>query len=174
MAVKTDAQLTTAANVIKNETNTDANTAERVGDMLLDIIDSKINTATINTAKVSVSSAEILALNATPKTIIPAPGAGKMILVDKILIAYDYGTAAYTTNINLSLTGGGLQDYTMTSALGQSNDYSLMYIVNGNSGTSTLLSALANTACTLTVPGGNPLAGDGSLTIYVTYVIVTL
>lgn len=43
MAQKTDAQLTTEANVIKNETTAGANTATRVGEMLNDIIDSKLN-----------------------------------------------------------------------------------------------------------------------------------
>lgn len=41
MAVKTNAQLTTAANVIKNETDAGENTATRVGDMIKDIIDSR-------------------------------------------------------------------------------------------------------------------------------------
>lgn len=43
MAQKTDTQLTTEANIIKNETADNANTATRIGDMYLDIIDSKKN-----------------------------------------------------------------------------------------------------------------------------------
>jgi hypothetical protein len=43
MATRTDAQLTTDANVIKNETAPGANTATRVGNMLVDAIDSKVN-----------------------------------------------------------------------------------------------------------------------------------
>lgn len=43
MAQKTDTQLTTEANIIKNETADSANTATRIGDMYLDIIDSKKN-----------------------------------------------------------------------------------------------------------------------------------
>lgn len=43
MAQKTDAQLTTDANVIKNETDAGENTATRVGDHLIDAIDSKVN-----------------------------------------------------------------------------------------------------------------------------------
>lgn len=44
MAVETDAQLLVRANQIKNETADDANTTERVGTMLINIIDSKGNT----------------------------------------------------------------------------------------------------------------------------------
>lgn len=43
MAQKTDAELTTDANVIKNETDTGENTAIRVGNHLIDLIDSKVN-----------------------------------------------------------------------------------------------------------------------------------
>ena len=43
MSQLTDNQLTTEANVIKNETASNANTATRVGTMLNDVIDSKIN-----------------------------------------------------------------------------------------------------------------------------------
>jgi len=40
---KTDAEFLAEANIIKNETNAGANTATRVGVMLVDIVDSKIN-----------------------------------------------------------------------------------------------------------------------------------
>jgi hypothetical protein len=43
MAQQNDSQLIVSADVIKNETVANANTATRVGDMLNDIIDSKIN-----------------------------------------------------------------------------------------------------------------------------------
>jgi hypothetical protein len=43
----------------------------------------------------TISSAEILALNATPKELIPAPGAGKILVVDEIELFMDFGSAAY-------------------------------------------------------------------------------
>lgn len=43
MAQKTDADLTTDANVIKNETDAGENTATRVGSHMVDLIDSKLN-----------------------------------------------------------------------------------------------------------------------------------
>ena len=49
MAQRTDAQLITEATVIRNETGVEANTAVRVGDMLLDLIGSKAHTSSINT-----------------------------------------------------------------------------------------------------------------------------
>lgn len=48
MAQKTDEELLIEASVIKNETAAGANTANRVGTMLEDIIDSKVNTQNVN------------------------------------------------------------------------------------------------------------------------------
>ena len=43
MAQKTDAELTAEATIIKDETTPRANSAQRVGEMLLDVVDSKLN-----------------------------------------------------------------------------------------------------------------------------------
>jgi hypothetical protein len=44
---KTDAELINEANVIKNETERGANTAQRIGDMIVNIVDSKVNNEAI-------------------------------------------------------------------------------------------------------------------------------
>lgn len=46
-------------------------------------------------AQVTVSSAEILALNATPKTLVAAPGAGRILILEGVVLFYDYNSAAY-------------------------------------------------------------------------------
>jgi len=46
-------------------------------------------------AEVTVSSAEILALNATPKTLVAAPGAGKVLEFISATAILDYNSAAY-------------------------------------------------------------------------------
>jgi hypothetical protein len=57
---KTDGQLNTQANVIKNETVVGANTPTRVGLMLNDIIDNKINTDKISTNQALGTSDDLL------------------------------------------------------------------------------------------------------------------
>lgn len=64
MAQKTDAELTTEANVIGDEVTASANTADRVRDMLVDVIDSKPNNSrTVNghalSADVTVTKTDI-------------------------------------------------------------------------------------------------------------------
>lgn len=53
------------------------------------------NDTGIATAEVTVSTAEVLALNATPKTLVAAPGSGKAIIVEDAQFFYDYNSAAY-------------------------------------------------------------------------------
>lgn len=51
--------------------------------------------APLKTVRVTVSSAEMLALNATPKTLIAAPGGGKALILVAAELWLDYGSAAY-------------------------------------------------------------------------------
>lgn len=47
-------------------------------------------------SEVTLTSAEILALEATPVTIVPAPGAGLMIVPHRMVIKFIGGSVAYT------------------------------------------------------------------------------
>lgn len=57
MSQKTDAQLLTQANVIKNETQIGQNTATRVGNMFVDSIDSKLNKDEASTTYLEITDA---------------------------------------------------------------------------------------------------------------------
>lgn len=50
----------------------------------------------VQSALVTVSSAELLALNATPKTLVAAPGANKAIIFEGATLQMVYNSAAYT------------------------------------------------------------------------------
>lgn len=62
----------------------------------------KLNTADLNylSADVSISAAELAALNTTPKVIVAAPGANKMIVPISMIIQYKHVSAAYSNNPN--------------------------------------------------------------------------
>lgn len=48
---------------------------------------------------VTVTSAELLALNATPKTLVAAPGAGKILVFEGAVLTMDYKSAAYAVDL---------------------------------------------------------------------------
>ena len=68
----------------------------------------KLDESTIQYAEVEISAAEILALFTTPKTLVAAPGAGKLLEFISLLLAYDYNTTVYTigtaTNLQVKYT----------------------------------------------------------------------
>lgn len=77
MAQKTDAELTTEANVIGNETVENANTADRVRDYLINAIDSKINNDKIVDEDNMVSnSATLVPTQQSVKAYVDAAGGG--------------------------------------------------------------------------------------------------
>lgn len=49
-------------------------------------------------ATVTLSSAQLLDLHNTPVQLVAAPGAGKWVVVHKVVPVYKYGTAAYATD----------------------------------------------------------------------------
>lgn len=66
----------------------------------------KLDPTTIQYAEVSITNAEMLALRATPKTLVAAPGAGYILELIKAWLFFDY-TAAYTEDAdNLAILWG--------------------------------------------------------------------
>lgn len=100
MAQRTDSYLTTEANIIQNETATGANTALRVGTMLNDVIDSKVNNDRVDD-NVNLGGA-------TPSpTLVPSQNAVKTY-VDTVLVGYlnDRGNYDPTITSGYPTTGG--------------------------------------------------------------------
>lgn len=65
----------------------------------------------VQSTDVVISSAEILALHTTPKTLVSAPGANKVIVFEKAIFFLDYNSAAYSgiaagDDINIRYTDG--------------------------------------------------------------------
>jgi hypothetical protein len=121
------------------------------------------------TTTVTVSTAEILNINSSPKTLITAPGAGELISLQSIVIQYIFNTAAYATNVDLQLRHGNNTAYSNGGILDQTADRIIFPSSNY-----TASNDPSNQPITLTVSGGNPTAGSGTLKIFLTYRIITL
>jgi hypothetical protein len=129
----------------------------------------------VNTIKVSLTSANILALNATPFTLIAAQGAGTIVNVLKVWYSYNHNTTAYT--------GGGFLTVKLGSAFGATISGNIGGILNSGSNiigmpsmsvsSSTGTSGFDNTAVVLYNTSAQTL-GDGTLDVYLTYDVITL
>lgn len=119
------------------------------------------------TVKRNLSSAEILSLNGTPITIVSAPGSGKAIMVIGTAARINYNSVAYVAAGVVGLyQGAGVQYIFPTFLAGTATT-----IVQGAIVTPTMVE---NTALTASITVANPITGNSTVDIYVTYQILTL
>jgi len=124
----------------------------------------------IKVAEVSLTSAEILALNTTAKQLVAAPGSAYVNEFLSAVLFLDYGTATYATNGDITVretnaAGTALSD-TVAEAdfLFKTTDF--IRVVQALSADTVLL---ANKALVLSVATGDPATGDGTVTVHVSY-----
>ncbi len=130
--------------------------------------------AVLQTASVSLTSSQILNIYTTPVQIVPAPGAGKCIVVVSGAVNYTFGTHEYDYYSNLVYITSGA-DYAQ-AAIGQ-----LSNLYTGGFGTITPVGTqgngntlVANQPLMIEDLTAPPTNGDGTAKFYVTYYILTL
>ena len=135
--------------------------------------------SSIQETTVTVSSAELLALFTTPKTLISSPGAGSYISVISFDMYYTYVSAAYAnTGNNLNVKYDNASGYTLTpnlfagGFLDQTNDvvYQSPFLGSVYQQAST---NILNKPLVLTYANSNLTTGGGNLKIFITYKIIT-
>lgn len=130
----------------------------------------------IRTKTINISSAEILNLNTTSIELVPAPGAGKVSLVNSVVFSLDAGTQYVNgstqtvqyvgDNVNL-VNQGNNNILSATDFV-----WSLLPLSSGN-GTERALTAGINAAVELSTPTAF-ITGTGTLKVFITYQIVTI
>lgn len=123
------------------------------------------------TVQVSLSSAQILALSATPVTLVPAQGANKIIIVDEILFRMSRTATAYAS-------GGALEfRYTNGSGAKVAADIAATVVTTGGAGVEynnvggvvTSLTPVANAAIVITNATGAFTTGTGTAKVFIKY-----
>ena len=122
----------------------------------------------VKQTEVVFTSAELLAWFTTPKVLVPAPAAGIAIIVDKIILSMDYGTAAYATNTTLEFR------YTNGSGTKVTADSTAMLDATADKitalgGIETALVATPAAAVVACVATGNPVTGNSNIKIKTIY-----
>jgi hypothetical protein len=124
---------------------------------------------------VSLSSADILALNATPKELIPAPGANRIILLESILLEIVRTSTAYAN--------GGVLEIRYENASGAlvSATFPANFVTGGagtayahNIGLATILTPAANKALVMDNATAAFITGTGTMRAFIKYRIVSV
>lgn len=129
----------------------------------------------LHTVQVSLSSANILALNATPITLVAAPGAGKIVEVVSITLKMVRTGTAYAN-------GGALEfRYTNASGAKVTADIAAAVVTTGGAGTEysnvkgvvTALTPVANALISVNNATAAFITGTGTAVVTVVYRILT-
>jgi hypothetical protein len=124
----------------------------------------------------TLSTAQVEAMHGTPITIVPAPGAGLVLIVDSIVVQTKPGATQFT--------GGGVVTFpyhgTSVLAHGASDDIAAA-VINSATGTVNQMSAVgaaiqppSNTGLDITNASAAFATGNGSLVVTVNYHVITL
>jgi len=131
----------------------------------------------IKQASLTIPSADVLQLNTTPLTIVPAQGVGTAIEVLSACVSIDYGTTPYATNVGLSLRcddGGSVEPQVISLTALNASTSSIRKLAVDSTFAAADSQILENIPLEVYVPTGNPTAGDSDITVYVTYRVITL
>jgi hypothetical protein len=119
-------------------------------------------------ATVTLESADILALYTTPFTVVPAPGAGKWVEVHRLIATMNYVTTTYIVTDGVYVARGTQPVADVNSIVTAGS--SLTGVYAGLLSTFFLTDA-DNEAIVIRDDVGDPIDGDGTLTVTVWYSI---
>lgn len=124
--------------------------------------------------KTSLSSAQLLALSATPVQLVAAPGAGNVILPISIIFRLNFGTAAYaagsTLRLYVGLKANGLSFVVAAQALIQAVATTVQLTPStAFLGVLGVSANMVNQALYLSPIGAEFTTGDGTLDVYLAY-----
>lgn len=147
------------------------------GDVVVSSDSSNTRVATVN-----LTSAQVKALRATPQTIVAAPGAGKIVVVESVVLQLNYGgTNAFTEsadNLVLQYTDSGTDitgSIETTGFIDQTAD-AVAIVRPATIATAAAATAVVNEAVELFNTGDGEIAGnaagDNTLNVTVVYRIV--
>jgi hypothetical protein len=127
--------------------------------------------------QVTITNAQMLALNTTPVELVAAPGSGKMIVLQDVSAKHNYATAAFSdTDLTIGYDDGADLTVTTIDATNFLNNVSASTTrpTNRTAPGAAVLDASAqieNENLALTA-GANPTTGGGTLTLDIWYRIV--
>ena len=129
------------------------------------------------TVKVTIPSAQILAGNTTPVQLVAAQGSGLTAVPISFVEIYNYGTAAYATNTTQAIFYNGKA--IATQFLAQISQLTLQQTANVSLSAAIVSPVIQDTIASNEpimwgIQTGDPTAGDGTIEIYLTYIVINL
>lgn len=134
----------------------------------------QLTPAVFTEVTVNLTTAQVLALNTTPITLVAAPGATSYVVVDEVRFKMVFNSIAYTGSNNMEFLYTNLSGTQVAAAVPAAS-------LNAASGTTlvvapkvtTEFTPVLNAAVVVGVPTANPAAGNSAVSLMVRYHVVT-
>ena len=126
-------------------------------------------------AKVAVTSSQLSTIFTSPVTLIPNPGAGKVLDIMSVMTSFDAGNAVYdfASGNNLLLLAGSSNQYAiLTGTLNSATDSVKKLALNVASGSQ--IDIPSGVPFTLQANSANPTQGNGLLYLNISYRVLTI
>ena len=128
----------------------------------------------VRAERVIIPAAQILAMSATPFTVVKAPGANKVLLVDNMLLQIVPGTVAFAAGgvVNIQYHGTSIVVHaaSIPASYLTSNTPSNNFLTEPGA----VVQAPANTGLDITNAAGAFTTGNGTMLLTVWYKVLTL
>lgn len=128
----------------------------------------------VRVARVTLTSAQVLAIFTTPVQIIAAPGAGKIIFPTSASVNYVAGATPYTDHGGSLLLQNGANWFSFATLGFWDQAASQIYMNGSLAFQQPAVSTFANKQLQITQSTANPTLGDGTLVVTVEYRIVSV
>ncbi len=147
------------------------------GSALSNVGSSALNPLVQQVKQVTLTAAQLIAMKTTPQTILPAPGAGKVLIIDAILFQFKHGATQFTGGGAVSFVYHGTavtpHTGTVAAAVLTAAADDLQYLGPNVSGAVALQSEV-HLGLDLTNATSEFAAGTGSPIVTVWYPVATL
>lgn len=130
----------------------------------------------VQSATVTLSSADILSLHTTPVTLVAAQGAGTVIVPIRITAYLDYNSVPYATDVltRICIDPTGISAIYGTLTLTGNTDDVVQSITGATLSISGSISTLFNSPLVAFAPTSNPTAGNSSVKFNILYSVINL
>jgi len=147
------------------------------GSLLTNVGSSALNPLVQQVAQVSLTAANLIAMYTTPVNILPAPGAGKVLIIDAITFQFKHGSSQFTGGgaVSFVFHGTAVTPHTGTVAAGvvQAASDDVQYLGPNTSAAVDLQTAI-NLGLDIKNATAAFAAGNGTAIVTVWYSVLTL
>lgn len=116
---------------------------------------------------VTIPTASVLTANSSPYELIPAPGAGRYIVILGAYMSVDYAGVAYATNVNVIIRIGTTQLVSSFITISNTADKAAVFQMQA-------VTIPINQNCNFFVQNGNPTDGNSDVKVTLVYKILDI